>query len=164
MRRHHRAPPAASRRSAAARIELLRPENRRIFAFVRRLEGEDPILVVANLARTMQPASLDLSKYAGLVPVEMSGGTELPRIGETPYFLTLGPYGFYWLVLKRQPPAPLTVRPHRAHGRRELEQLPVLLGADWSRTLGSTRVAPRAAVPRAVPAAAAVVPEARGAR
>jgi maltose alpha-D-glucosyltransferase/alpha-amylase len=119
-------------------LELLRPENRRIFAFVRRLEGEDPILVVANMARTMQPASLDLSKFAGLVPIEMSGGTDLPRIGETPYFLTLAPHGFYWLDLKRQAPAQVTVRPI-AHTAGELEQMPVLLGEDWSRTLGSTR-------------------------
>ncbi|HYN10128.1 MAG TPA: maltose alpha-D-glucosyltransferase [Vicinamibacterales bacterium] len=119
-------------------IELLRPENRRVFAFVRRLEGEDPILVVANMARTMQPASLDLSRFAGLVPIEMSGGTDLPRIGETPYFLTLAPHGFSWLELKRQAPEPITVRP-LAHTAGELEQMPVLLGEDWSRTLGSTR-------------------------
>jgi maltose alpha-D-glucosyltransferase / alpha-amylase len=117
--------------------ELLRPDNRRIFAFLRRLESEDPILVVANLARTMQPAALDLSKYAGLVPVEMSGGTELPRIGDGPYFLTLGPYAFYWLVLKRQPTAPSTVRLLAAAGEGEAELVPLLLGPDWPRTLSS---------------------------
>jgi maltose alpha-D-glucosyltransferase/alpha-amylase len=119
-------------------LELLRPENRRIFAFVRRLEGEDPILVVANMSRTMQPAALDLAKFAGLVPIEMSGGTDLPRIGDTPYFLTLAAHGFYWLDLKRQAPAPVTVRPI-AHTAGELEQMPVLLGEDWSRTIGSTK-------------------------
>jgi maltose alpha-D-glucosyltransferase/alpha-amylase len=119
-------------------LELLRPENRRVFAYLRRLEGEDPILIVANMARTMQPASLDLAKFAGLVPIEMSGGTDLPRIGETPYFLTLAPHGFYWLELKKQASAPITVRPI-AHTAGELEQMPVLLGEDWSRTLGSTR-------------------------
>jgi len=121
-------------------IELLRPDNRHIFAFLRRLEAEDPILVVANLARTMQPAALDLSKYAGLVPVELSGGTELPRIGEGPYFMTLGPYAFYWLVLKRQPAAPITARAPAAAGDGEPEALPLLLGPDWPRTLsGGTR-------------------------
>jgi maltose alpha-D-glucosyltransferase / alpha-amylase len=121
-------------------IELLRPENRRIFAFVRRLDPEDPILVVANMARTMQATSLDLSKYAGLIPIEMSGGTDLPRIGDTPYFLTLAPHGFYWLELKRQAPAPVTVRPLASTADAELETLPVLLGEDWSRLLsGSAR-------------------------
>ena len=48
---HDRAPAAPSRRSAAGRSSCCRPENRHIFAFIRRLEGEDPILVVANIAR-----------------------------------------------------------------------------------------------------------------
>jgi maltose alpha-D-glucosyltransferase / alpha-amylase len=47
----------------------------------------------------MQPASLDLAAYAGRFPVELVGGTALPPIGPAPYFLTLGPYGFYWLRL-----------------------------------------------------------------
>jgi maltose alpha-D-glucosyltransferase/alpha-amylase len=81
-------------------LDILRPENRPIFAFVRTLDGESPVLVVANLASTMQPASLDLSAYAGRTPVEMTGGTTLPPITAAPYFLTLGPYGFYWLRLE----------------------------------------------------------------
>ena len=111
-------------------IELLRPENRRIFAFIRRFDADDPILVVANLARTMQAVSLDLARFAGLVPVEMSGGTQLPRITEAPYFLTLGPHGFYWLALQRPgasaPDAP-AAGPIGAPA-----QLPLLLGPDWS--------------------------------
>ena len=79
---------------------ILRPENRPIFAFVRTWENDPPILVVSNLASTMQPASLDLSEWAGRVPVEMMGGTTLPAITKDPYFLTLGPYGFYWLRLE----------------------------------------------------------------
>jgi maltose alpha-D-glucosyltransferase/alpha-amylase len=81
-------------------LDILRPENRPIFAFVRTLDGEAPVLVVANLASTMQPASLDLSAYAGRTPVEMTGGTTLPQITTAPYFLTLGPYGFYWLRME----------------------------------------------------------------
>jgi maltose alpha-D-glucosyltransferase/alpha-amylase len=80
---------------------ILRPENRPIFAFVRTWEDDPPILVVSNLASTMQPASLDLSAWAGRVPIEMTGGTALPAITNEPYFLTLGPYGFYWLRLEK---------------------------------------------------------------
>jgi len=80
---------------------ILRPDNRPIFAFVRTWENEPPILVVSNLASTMQPASLDLSAWAGRVPIEMTGGTALPAIANEPYFLTLGPYGFYWLRLEK---------------------------------------------------------------
>ena len=81
---------------------ILRPENRPIFAFVRTWEDDPPILVVSNLASTMQPASLDLSPWAGRVPIEMTGGTALPAITNDPYFLTLGPYGFYWLRLEQR--------------------------------------------------------------
>jgi maltose alpha-D-glucosyltransferase/alpha-amylase len=49
----------------------------------------------------VQPAELDLSAFAGLTPVEMLGYTEFPTIGETPYFLSLGPYDFYWFELQR---------------------------------------------------------------
>ena len=45
---------------------------------------------------TVQPAELDLPAFAGLMPVEMNGLTEFPRIGDRPYFLTLGPYAAYW--------------------------------------------------------------------
>jgi maltose alpha-D-glucosyltransferase/alpha-amylase len=80
-------------------LEFLRPANRKILAFTRAYEGET-VLVVANLARTVQPAELDLSAFNGRTPVEMVGATEFPRIGELPYFLTLGPYSFYWFVLR----------------------------------------------------------------
>ncbi len=60
-------------------MEIIQPENRAIIAFLRRLPGEDPILVVANLSKTVQPVSLDLAAFAGWTPVEMDGGIELPR-------------------------------------------------------------------------------------
>jgi maltose alpha-D-glucosyltransferase/alpha-amylase len=118
-------------------MEMLRPENRRIFAFLRRLESEDPILVVANLSRTVQAVSLDLSRFAGLVPVEMTGNSELPRIAETPYFLTLGPYACFWLLLKKQAPSPITVRPVPRPDEAILDESPLLLGPDWRRLLES---------------------------
>jgi maltose alpha-D-glucosyltransferase/alpha-amylase len=81
-------------------IEFLAPSNVKVVSFVRRYR-DDVILCVGNLARTVQPAELDLSAFAGLVPMEMLGYTEFPTIGTTPYFLTLGPYGFYWFELQR---------------------------------------------------------------
>jgi maltose alpha-D-glucosyltransferase/alpha-amylase len=80
-------------------IEFLKPANRAILAYVRR-EQDDVVLCVANLARHVQPAHLDLSAFAGMVPIEMFGYTEFPPIGAEPYFLTLGPYGFYWFELQ----------------------------------------------------------------
>jgi maltose alpha-D-glucosyltransferase/alpha-amylase len=79
-------------------IEFLHPDNRKILAYLRSYDG-DRILCVANLSRFAQPAELDLSACAGMTPVEMLGYVEFPRIGRTPYALTLGPYGFLWFEL-----------------------------------------------------------------
>ncbi|TMC73838.1 MAG: maltose alpha-D-glucosyltransferase [Chloroflexi bacterium] len=87
-------------------LELLRPENRKILAFVRRYESEQ-ILVVANLSRFLQTVDLDLSAWKGMVPMELFGSTELPVIGETPYFLTLGPHSFFWFSLQPRTAAPI---------------------------------------------------------
>jgi maltose alpha-D-glucosyltransferase/alpha-amylase len=85
---------------ARGRLELLEPANRKVLAFVRR-DGDDIILVVANLARSMQPVGLDLSSFADLVPVEMFGRAALPPIGPALYFFTLGPRAFYWFQLQK---------------------------------------------------------------
>jgi maltose alpha-D-glucosyltransferase/alpha-amylase len=80
-------------------MEFLHPENRKVLAFIRRYENET-VLVVANLSRLVQTFELDLAAYKGMVPVELSGGTRFPEIGERPYFLNLGPFAFYWFVLE----------------------------------------------------------------
>jgi maltose alpha-D-glucosyltransferase/alpha-amylase len=82
-------------------MEFLLPENRKILAFVRRFE-EETILVVANLSRLVQTFELDLAEFKGMVPVELSGGTRFPEVGDRPYFLNLGPFAFYWFTLERQ--------------------------------------------------------------
>jgi maltose alpha-D-glucosyltransferase/alpha-amylase len=82
-------------------MEFLHSENRKILAYVRRHEDEI-ILVVANLSRLVQCFELDLTQFRGMVPVELSGGTKFPAIGERPYFLNLGPFAFYWFELKRE--------------------------------------------------------------
>ena len=79
-------------------LEILRPENRKVLAYVRRYESEQ-ILCVANLSRFLQALELDLSKWKGLVPVELFSGNEMPMVGDAPYFLTLGPHAFYWFSL-----------------------------------------------------------------
>jgi maltose alpha-D-glucosyltransferase/alpha-amylase len=80
-------------------IEFIRTDNRKVLTYVRRYE-KDLVLCVANLARTVQPVAIPLAQFAGLTPVEMLGQTELPRITDQPYFLTLAPYGFYWFQLQ----------------------------------------------------------------
>ena len=79
-------------------IELLKPSNPKIVAYVRRYEDER-VLCVANLSRFAQPVSLELANLAGVTPIEMLGYVEFPKIGESPYCLSLGPYGFFWFEL-----------------------------------------------------------------
>jgi len=82
-------------------VEFLYPENRKILAFIRTY-ADERILVVANLSRFAQCAELDLSRFQGMVPLEIFGQTRFPPIGELPYFLTLGPRDFYWFSLVPQ--------------------------------------------------------------
>ena len=80
------------------RMEIIRPENRKIFAFTREYEGETA-LCVFNLSQVAQPAELDLAAYAGRTPVEMVGRTPFPQVTERLYQLALAPFGFYWFML-----------------------------------------------------------------
>jgi maltose alpha-D-glucosyltransferase / alpha-amylase len=82
-------------------MEFLHPENRKVFAFVRRFKDEN-VLVVANLSRFVQPVELDLSAFRSLVPVELFGRVKFPAITDKPYFFTLGPHAFYWFSLESQ--------------------------------------------------------------
>jgi maltose alpha-D-glucosyltransferase/alpha-amylase len=83
-------------------LELLRPENRKVLAYVRRYESEQ-ILCLANLSRFLQAVELDLTPWKGLVPVELFSGNEMPVVGDSPYFLTLGPHAFYWFSMQPRP-------------------------------------------------------------
>ena len=81
------------------RMEFVKPENRKIFAFTREHEGET-VLCVFNLSQVAQPVELDLARYVGRTPVEMLGETLFPQITERPYQLALAPFGFYWFLLR----------------------------------------------------------------
>ncbi len=80
-------------------FEFLYPDNRKVLAFTRAYAGEH-LLVVANLSRFVQTVELDLSALAGMKPIEIFGRTEFPIITQSPYFLSLSPYGFYWFTLQ----------------------------------------------------------------
>jgi maltose alpha-D-glucosyltransferase/alpha-amylase len=80
-------------------LDILRPDNRKVFAFIRRYRSER-ILCVFNLSRNVQCVELDLAHFRGATPVELFGNQEFPPVGELPYFLTLGGHGFYWFALE----------------------------------------------------------------
>jgi len=81
-------------------IEFLNPENKKVLAYLRRMENEE-ILCVANLSRFPQPVALDLAKFDGMKPIEMMGYVEFPPIGKQPYPLNLGAYDFLWFELHK---------------------------------------------------------------
>jgi maltose alpha-D-glucosyltransferase/alpha-amylase len=86
-------------------LKFLYPGNRKVFAYLREYDGET-ILCVVNLARTAQAVELALSEYNGRVPIELTGRTAFPPVGELPYLLTLPAYGFFWFALVEQAAAP----------------------------------------------------------
>jgi len=83
-------------------LTLLYPDNRRVLAYLREHDGET-VLVVANLSHTAQAVQLDLSQYTGRTPTEMLGPSAFPPVGTGPFAVTLGPYGFFWFALVRDP-------------------------------------------------------------
>ncbi len=114
-------------------LTFLNPANRKILAYIREYQTER-VLCVANLSRFAQPVELDLAQYAGMVPVEMLGYVEFPRIRTTGYPLTVGPYGFLWLELQ---PSPEPVPALHEAGEPELE---LNATTDWMSVLeGSGR-------------------------
>jgi len=82
-------------------FEILNPVNPAVFAFLRELD-DVVVLCVNNLSRFAQPVELDLSRYTGYTPLELSGRVRFPRIGELPYLLTVGTHGFYWFSLEQE--------------------------------------------------------------
>ena len=131
-------------------LEFLSPENRKILAYIRRYDpyaasaqetaattpdsfsNVETVLCVANLSRFAQPVSLDLSKFAGMQPVEMLGYVSFPPITSAPYPLTIAPYSFLWLELQ---PAPHQVEapvPIITAGVKDEEPALDLLTKGWS--------------------------------
>ena len=89
---------------------FLYPGNRKILAYLREWTAEDgnieTILCVSNLSRTAQAVELDLSAFAGRVPVDIVGGSVFPPVGQLTYLLTLPPYGFFWFLLAAEAQLP----------------------------------------------------------
>jgi maltose alpha-D-glucosyltransferase/alpha-amylase len=102
-------------------LKFLTPDNHKVLAFVRTWK-DNHLLVVANLSRLPQYVTLDLSAYAGHVPVELFGQTPFPRIDDRPYLLTLGSYAFYWFQL--EPPLPVSSSETTGPSRLETLEVP----------------------------------------
>jgi maltose alpha-D-glucosyltransferase/alpha-amylase len=83
--------------------------NPSVLTFLRELapaDGEgysDVILCVNNLSRFPQAVMIDLSTFAGQIPVELTGTVPFPKIGENEYMITLPGHGFYWFAMQPDP-------------------------------------------------------------
>jgi maltose alpha-D-glucosyltransferase / alpha-amylase len=87
---------------ARGSLEFIDGGNERVIAYLRTY-GEETMLVVNNLSRFAQPVKLDLGRYIDCTPVELMGNTAFPSVDHTPYFLSIGPHGFFWFKLVRTP-------------------------------------------------------------
>ncbi|HEX3883272.1 MAG TPA: maltose alpha-D-glucosyltransferase [Stellaceae bacterium] len=79
-------------------LRFLYPGNRKVLAYLREF-GDETILCVCNVSRVIQAVELDLSAFGGRIPVDLTGGSTFPPLGQLPYLLTLPPFAFYWFIL-----------------------------------------------------------------
>ncbi len=91
MRKRHRV-------LSRGKLRFLSPSNPKVLAFLRE-DGEERILVVANLSRNAQYTELDLAEHVGSFPREVFGRSKFPEIADRPYPLTLGGHQVFWFSL-----------------------------------------------------------------
>ena len=82
-------------------IEFLLPDNPKVLAFLRQYQEEN-ILVVINLSRHSQIAEFDLSRFVGYIPETLFSRNRFPAIRDGHYVVTLGPYGYYRFLLRKE--------------------------------------------------------------
>ena len=80
-------------------LEMIPSDNPKVLTFIRSL-AEENLLVVINLSRFAQTTSVDLSRYAGMIPEEVFSRNRFPMIQEARYHFTLGQYDYFWFALR----------------------------------------------------------------
>ena len=110
-------------------LRFLNVENAKVLAFTRTYEAET-LLIVVNLSKFAQPAEVDLSDFAGYVPVETFSKNPFPAIPDSGlYPFTLAPHDYQWFVLE-----------NTRTDASNLAALPQLTVGDWANLLhGRTR-------------------------
>ncbi len=81
-------------------IKFINTNNPKILAFVREYQDET-ILVMVNLSRYSQYVELDLSEYAGAIPMEMFSRNDFPVISEDPYPFSMQFKNYFWFELRK---------------------------------------------------------------
>ncbi|MFZ2948128.1 MAG: maltose alpha-D-glucosyltransferase [Desulfuromonadaceae bacterium] len=80
-------------------LEMMPSDNPKVLTFIRSHEDEK-LLVVINLSRFSQTVTVDLSRYAGMIPEEVFSRNRFPIIQESRYHFTMGPYDYFWFELR----------------------------------------------------------------
>ncbi|MDR4987932.1 MAG: maltose alpha-D-glucosyltransferase [Bacteroidales bacterium] len=81
-------------------IKFINTSNPKILAFVREYE-EETILVVVNLSRYSQYVELELSEYAGSVPIEVFSRNRFSPVSEEPWPFAMQFKNYFWFELKK---------------------------------------------------------------
>jgi maltose alpha-D-glucosyltransferase / alpha-amylase len=81
-------------------FEMLQPENKAVLVCLRTYGGVT-VLSANNLSTEAQSAELDLSRFAGLTPVDLFTGERLAGVTEAAWPLDLPASGYRWLRLTR---------------------------------------------------------------
>ncbi|MDN5279246.1 MAG: maltose alpha-D-glucosyltransferase / alpha-amylase [Clostridiales bacterium] len=103
-------------------FEFIKPANRKILAYLRSYD-DTTILCVANLSRSAQPVHIDLSRFKGFTPIELTGKIAFPSITDEPYQLSLAGFGFYLFELSCETEGPAWQKP----GALNYSELPVFV-------------------------------------
>jgi maltose alpha-D-glucosyltransferase/alpha-amylase len=80
-------------------LEMLSSDNPKVLTFLR-CHDEEKLLVVINLSRFAQTVTVDLARYAGMIPEELFSRNRFPMIQESRYHFTMGTYDYFWFVLR----------------------------------------------------------------
>jgi maltose alpha-D-glucosyltransferase/alpha-amylase len=107
-------------------LEFLYPDNPKVLAFLRRWENET-IVVVVNLSRFSQSVELDLSRFAGCIPMEVFSRNLFRPIRKSRYVITLGPHAYYWFALQAPSDARRALKKHVVPTLKAPAQLDVLI-------------------------------------
>jgi maltose alpha-D-glucosyltransferase/alpha-amylase len=108
-------------------LEFLNPDNPKVLAFLRCWKNET-IMVVANLSRFSQSTELDLSRFAGCVPMEVFSRNLFRPIRKSNYVITLGPHAYYWFALQAPTDARRASKKRIVPSIKAPAQMDVLLG------------------------------------
>ena len=82
-------------------IAFIDSSNTKVMAFYRAYQ-EQTIIVVCNLSKHSQATWLDLKAFEKRRLTEVFSQNTFPEIESTPYPVTIGPFGYFWLAVERK--------------------------------------------------------------